>query len=113
MNAGAKELLQNPPRGSVLQRCQDCITIWEMKNLTVRLPDDLVSNIEAESQERNISKSDIVRERLEAARGTGSRVAGYSKIEDLVGSVDGLPADLSGRAKAYLRSSGYGKKRPR
>jgi hypothetical protein len=34
-------------------------------------------------------------------------------IADLVGSVDGLPADLSGRRKAYLRTTGYGRKRPR
>jgi len=29
-------------------------------------------------------------------------------IADLVGSVDGLPMDLSRRKKAYLRTTGYG-----
>jgi len=43
-----------------------------------------------------------------------SRVpAAPTTIADLVGSVDGLPADLSRRRKAYLRSTGYGRKRPR
>ena len=35
-----------------------------MKTLTVRLPEPLVSEIEAESRARRISKSDVVRERL-------------------------------------------------
>lgn len=36
-----------------------------------------------------------------------------SDIADLIGSVDGLPADLSARTKHYLRSTGYGRKRSR
>ena len=35
-----------------------------MKTLTVRLPEALVAEIEAESRGRNLSKSDVVRERL-------------------------------------------------
>lgn len=35
-----------------------------------------------------------------------------SAIADLIGSVKGLPADLSARKKRYLKA-GYGKKRPR
>ena len=38
-----------------------------MKTLTIRLPDSLVAEIESESQSRNISKSDVVRERLRQA----------------------------------------------
>jgi hypothetical protein len=34
-------------------------------------------------------------------------------IADLVGSVDGLPADLSERKKRYLKATGYGRKRAR
>ena len=34
-------------------------------------------------------------------------------IADLAGSVNRLPADLSRRKKAYLRTTGYGRKRPR
>ncbi len=37
----------------------------------------------------------------------------FAAIADLVGSVDGLPADLSQRRKAYLRTTGYGQKRSR
>ena len=85
-----------------------------VKTLTVRLPEVLVAEIEAESRGRNISKSDIVRERLSRAKGSArGRRAPLDAIADLVGSVDGLPTDLSARRKEYLRTTGYGQKRPR
>ena len=34
-------------------------------------------------------------------------------IADLIGSVDGLPADLSARRKKHLEATGYDRKRPR
>ena len=65
-----------------------------MKILTVRLPDALVAEIEAEARRRMISKSDVVRERL--TRPVGKRsAAALDQIADLVGSIEGLPADLS------------------
>ena len=85
-----------------------------MKTLTVRLPDPLAADIEAESRGREISKSDVVRERLQLAVGSARRrPAALDAIADLIGSVDGLPADLSAKKKQYLRSTGYGRKRPR
>ena len=82
-----------------------------VKTLTVRLPEALVAEIEAESDRRRLSKSDVVRERL---AGPGRHHAsGLASLADLIGSVKGLPADLSARKKAYLRSTGYGAKRPR
>jgi len=83
-----------------------------VKTLTVRLPDALVAKIEAESRRRNLSKSDVVRERLSVSR-RRQRTAALDNIADLVGSVGGLPADLSGRKKARLEATGYGRKRPR
>ena len=84
-----------------------------MKTLTVRLPAALVADLETESRERHCSKSDIVRERLTLAARSRSAVKPADTIADLVGSVNGLPADLSGRKKAYLRTMGYGRKRAR
>lgn len=85
-----------------------------MKTLTVRLPESLVAEIDAESRKRKVSKSDIVRERLQAGPKRGRpRSALLDGIADLIGSVDGLPEDLSGRTKDYLKSTGYGRKRPR
>ncbi len=85
-----------------------------MKTLTVRLPEPLVAEIEAESRGRRISKSDVVRERLQRPARRAQRRAGpLDAIADLIGSVDGLPADLSARTKHYLRATGYGRKRAR
>jgi Arc/MetJ-type ribon-helix-helix transcriptional regulator len=82
-----------------------------MKTLTVRLPEVLVAQIEAESRRRKLSKSDVVRERLTASR--ERRPPALDAIADVVGSVDGLPRDLSARTKKYLKSTGYGRKRTR
>ena len=84
-----------------------------MKTLTVRVPEALVAEIEAESRERRRSKSDIVRERLSLPGNQRSRSAPLRAIADLVGSVDGLRADLSRRTRAYLKATGYGRKRAR
>jgi Arc/MetJ-type ribon-helix-helix transcriptional regulator len=85
-----------------------------MRTLTVRLPEALAADIEAESRQRNVSKSDVVRERLEKGTSGRSRSqAALKAIAELIGSVDGLPADLSSRKKAYLKATGYGQKRNR
>jgi hypothetical protein len=85
-----------------------------MKTLTVRLPESLAAALEAESRLRKLSKSDIVRERLQrTSPGASEPSSPAYAIADLIGSVDGLPADLSARKKHYLRSTGYGRKRPR
>ena len=84
-----------------------------MKTLTVRLPEPLFADIEVESRGRNISKSDVVRERLQSSSKSRHHAARLDAIADLIGSVDALPTDLSSRKKHYLRSTGYGKKRPR
>jgi hypothetical protein len=72
-----------------------------------------VADIEAESRGRKISKSDVVRERLELAPRQRRGTASLNAIADLIGSVDGLPTDLAARKKAYLRETAYGQKRHR
>ena len=85
-----------------------------MKTLTVRLPETLVAQIEAESRRRKLSKSDVVRERLAVGAGSSRRQpALLDAIADVVGTVDWLPRDLSARKKRYLKSTGYGEKRTR
>ena len=56
-----------------------------MKTLTVRLPEPLVAEIEAESRGRGCSKSDIVRERLQQARPPGRQSTPLDAIADLIG----------------------------
>ena len=85
-----------------------------MKTLTVRLPEALVAQIEAEARQRQMSKSDIVRERLTREHGgREQRPASLEAIADLIGSVEGLPPDLGARKKHYLKVMGYGRKRHR
>jgi len=89
-----------------------------MRTVTVRLPDALATEIEVESRKRGVSKSDIIRERLNCAREgerEGDKLPPHlERIADLIGSVDDdLPSDLSARKKHYLRLWGYGRKRHR
>ncbi len=83
-----------------------------MKTLTVRLPEPLAAEIEAESRKRRMSKSDVVRERLQRAKAEATDDP-LADIRDLIGSVDGLPSDLSARTKHYLRTTGFGRDRRR
>jgi hypothetical protein len=61
-----------------------------MKSLTIRLPDALAQEIEHESLTRNVSKSDVVRERLHHLPRPGN-TGGTMRdlIGDLIGSVRG------------------------
>jgi len=84
-----------------------------MKTLTVRLPETLAADIETESRTRRVSRSDVVRERLQRQPGTAppAGVTTLDLVRDLVGSVDGLPPDLSQRTDEALKATGYGKNR--
>lgn len=84
-----------------------------MKTITVRLPEVLVADIEAESRSRKCSKSDVVRERLQPTGRSRPLRSPLGSIADLIGSVGGLPADLSARKKRYLKATGYGRKSAR
>ena len=85
-----------------------------MKSITIRLPEPLVAEIDAESRARGVSKSDVVRERLQrVVHGAAEPAPVPYDIADVVGSVDRGPRDLSARKKEHLRKTGYGRKRPR
>jgi hypothetical protein len=58
-----------------------------VKTLTIRLPESLVAEIEHESQSRNISKSDIVRERL----ATKPRKQIDHPLSDILAEIDRSP----------------------
>jgi hypothetical protein len=83
-----------------------------MKSITVRLPDNILEDLEAEARKRKVSKTDIVRERLSRNMDNANVPPSLAAIADLLGSIDDLPADLSSRTKEYLRA-GYGRKRNR
>ena len=79
----------------------------------VRVPAQIDAQLVAEARERKISKSDVIRERLQAGQRARRRSSTFDAIADLIGSIERLPADLSSRKKLYLKATGYGRKRPR
>jgi Arc/MetJ-type ribon-helix-helix transcriptional regulator len=84
-----------------------------MKTLTVRLPEELLAEIEMESRQGGISKSDVIRRRLGAAASPAMTL--FDLASDVIGSVDDneIPRDVSARRKDYLRKHGYGTGRHR
>jgi hypothetical protein len=83
--------------------------IISMKSLNVRLPDILAAGVERESRRRGVSKSDLVRQCLERELGAQKNAPTLDAIADVIGSVDGLPEDLSSRVDYYLRKTGFGR----
>ena len=83
-----------------------------MQILSLRLPVQLLAEIASESRKRGISKSAVVRERLETESLARRRATSLNSIADLIGSVDGLPTDLSARKNDYLRATRSREKRP-
>ena len=85
-----------------------------MKTITIRLPEALAADIEAESRLRKISKAAVARERLQLSVRSLRRPPNLiNAIGDLIGSVDGLPSDLSARKKWHLQVTRYGERRTR
>ena len=85
-----------------------------MKTLTVRLPEAMAAEIESESRAAGISKSDVVRRRLEGAA-PRRPAAFFDLATGLIGTVDDarVPVDLSARKKTHLKRRGYGESSPR
>ena len=85
-----------------------------MQTLVLRIPDDLARELDAEARKTHLTKSEVARRRLIAA-GSQSQAAaaGFDLIADLVGTVEGGPADMSARKKDYLKTTNYGKSRHR
>jgi len=85
-----------------------------MQTLVLRIPDDLARELDAEAKTSHLTKSEVARRRLIAA---GSQchdaTSGFELIADLIGSVEGGPADMSARKKEYLKTTGYGQSRHR
>lgn len=83
-----------------------------MKTLTLKVPDSLHPENASDAPTRNLSNSEIVRERLRRKPARGRKGAGVSlwnQMENLVIQTDSLPADLSSN-KSHLKA--YGRPRP-
>jgi predicted transcriptional regulator len=73
-----------------------------MQTISLKLPEDLLADLEREAKVRRVTKSVLVRESLERAlrhRSRRSAASCYDLARDLAGSVKGLPRDLAHNPK--------------
>lgn len=79
-----------------------------MRTISLKLPDDLLSQLDNEAKARGVTKSWLVRESLEKAlrkQSAAGAVSCYDLARDLAGTVKGMPRDLADNPK-YL--DGFG-----
>lgn len=79
-----------------------------MQTISLKLPDDLLAELETEAKARRITKSAIVRESLAKAlrrKSPASEVSCFDLASDLAGKVKGLPVDLAENAE-YMEDFG-------
>lgn len=77
-----------------------------MRTISLKLPDDLLAELEREAKARRVTKSVLVRESLKTALRRHPRAAScFDLARDLAGSVKGLPRDLAHNPK-YMRGFG-------
>jgi predicted transcriptional regulator len=80
-----------------------------MRTISLKLPDDLLNQLNNEAKARRVTKSALVRETLEKAlckRPSSRAVSCYDLSQGLAGSVKGLPKDLADNPK-YM--DGFGR----
>jgi Arc/MetJ-type ribon-helix-helix transcriptional regulator len=79
-----------------------------MPTISVRLPDDLLAQLDSETKARRMTKSGLVRESVEKAlrrRSPASAISCHDLVRDLAGTMKGLPADLADNPE-YLEGLG-------
>ena len=79
-----------------------------MRTISLKLPDDLLAHLDSEANTRGVTKSQLVRESLEAALrkpAKGRGVSCFDLARDLAGAIKGPPRDLAENPK-YLEGFG-------
>ena len=79
-----------------------------MQTISLKLPEDLLADLEREAKARRVNKSVLIRESVEKALRHRSRrdaVSCYDLARDLAGAVKGLPRDLASNPK-YMEGFG-------
>jgi predicted transcriptional regulator len=79
-----------------------------MRTISVKLPDQLLSQLDRVAKARRVTKSSLVRESLEKGlheQPPAGAVSCYGLARDLAGTVKGLPKDLADNPK-YMEGFG-------
>ena len=86
-----------------------------MPTLVLRISEKLAKELKMEAEKANLPISEIARRRLIAGGEASAEKdpTGFDLIADLVGTVEGGPADMSARKKHYLKTTAYGELRSR
>jgi Arc/MetJ-type ribon-helix-helix transcriptional regulator len=74
--------------------------------ISIRLHEPLLKQLNREARKRRVRRSDVVREALEAFLSgdvTAIDRLPYERVRDLVGSLSGGPPDLGEQHRKYLR----------
>jgi hypothetical protein len=80
-----------------------------MRTISLKLPDNLLIQLDSEAKTRRVTKSWLVRESLEKAlrkQSPAGAVSCYDLSRDLAGTVKGLPEDLAVNPK-YMEGLGH------
>jgi Arc/MetJ-type ribon-helix-helix transcriptional regulator len=73
------------------------------QQISLRLPEDLLAELDRQARRRRRSRSDLIREILEQhVRLSATPDHPYSRVKDLVGLLSGGPPDLGRDHRAYL-----------
>jgi hypothetical protein len=79
-----------------------------MRTMSLKLPDDLMAELESQAKARCVTKSQLVRESLKTAlhkRPPAVAVSCYDLALDLAGAMKGLPQNLASDPK-HMRGFG-------
>jgi predicted transcriptional regulator len=79
-----------------------------MRTISLKLPEDLLLELDSEAKARRVTKSALMRESLEQAlrkQSPRGAVSCYELARDLAGTVKGLPMDLADNPK-YMEGFG-------
>jgi predicted DNA-binding protein len=79
-----------------------------MRTISLKLPDDLLVQLDTAAKARKVTKSWLIRESLEKALRKPTRageLSCYDMARDLAGKVKGLPEDLTENPK-YMEGFG-------
>lgn len=79
-----------------------------MRTISLKLPEDLLAQLDHQAKARRVTKSHFVRESLVRSlqeQPSAGKASCYDLARDLAGSVKGLPKDLADNPK-YLQGFG-------
>ena len=84
--------------GSGIARQNGSYYAITMRTISLKLPDDLLLQLDSAAKARRVTKSSLVRESLEKAlrkQSPAEAVSCYDLARDLAGAMKGLPTDLA------------------